>query len=301
MKKILVLVMLSLTAGTAVAQQDPLYAQYLNNPFVLNPAYTGLTNNLNISASYRQQWTGIEGNPTTLNINGHISLLDNMGAGLMVISDKIGVTAVNEIYASYAYRIPVASDKWLSFGLQGGMINFRTRNTELAVLHPNDPIFSGDISESKPGIGAGVILTGEKFFIGLSVPRMLKTKSSAGGLDATLYTQHLYTMASYLFDINEHFRFKPSVLAKVVKGAPASVDVNAAAILNERYTVGLLTRNFTTYGVFLQALIKDTFFMGYTMEIPTSNSVGSSFSTHEITLGLRLNVLQSHQNGISNF
>ena len=110
----------------AVAQQDPLYSQYINNPFVLNPAYAGLTNNLNTAVSYRQQWAGFEGSPKTFNANGHISLFDNkMGAGLMLISDKIGYTTTNEVLGSYSYRIRVTEDKILSFGLQAGMVNYQ--------------------------------------------------------------------------------------------------------------------------------------------------------------------------------
>jgi type IX secretion system PorP/SprF family membrane protein len=302
MKKLFIFLMCCATFP-AIAQQDPLYSQYINNPFVLNPAYAGMTNNLNASISYRQQWSGFEGSPTTINANGHISLSDNkMGTGLMVVSDKIGTTSVMEAYGSYAYRIKIASDKTLSFGLQAGLINYQTENSKLNLQNPDDPLFSRETSESKPSFGAGVILASDKFFIGLSVPRMLPTKTSAGGFEPTLYTQHFYAMGSYLFFINERMRFKPSVLARVVSGAPASVDLNAALILHQNYTAGLLTRNFSTYGVFVQALIKNSFRFGYTFEIPTNQSVGTNFSTHEITLGIRLNVLSFHANdGVTSF
>ena len=286
-----------LVTQAAIAQQDPLYSQYINNPFVLNPAYAGLTNNLNTAISYRQQWTGYDGNPTTINANGHISLAGNkMGAGLMIVSDQIGATSVNEVYGSYSYRIKVASDKTLSFGLQAGYINYKTENSKLALADPGDPLFSGETNAGKPSIGSGVILTSDRFFIGLSVPRMLKTTANAGGFNTELYTQHFYAMGSYIFFLNERMRFKPSVLAKVVSGAPASVDLNAAVIFYENYTAGLLTRNFSTYGLFLQAIIKNSFRFGYALEVPTNNSVGTNFSTHEITVGFRLNVLPFHEN-----
>ena len=296
MKRISTLLIACIATGSmAFAQQDPLYSQYLNNPFVLNPAYTGLTNNLDASVSYRQQWAGFEGSPTTINANGHISLKDNsMGAGLMIISDKIGATTVNEIYGSYAYRISVASGETLAFGLQAGLVNFKTENSELTLMDSNDPSFIGGTSESKPSIGAGLILTSDKFFIGLSVPRMLKVKTNVDGSDLTAYTQHVYAMGSYIFFVSDRLRFRPSVLAKLVSGAPASIDLNAALILHEKYTAGILTRNFSTYGIFLQAMIKDSFRFGYAMEVPTNKSVGTQFTTHEITLGLRLKVLQFH-------
>lgn len=300
--KIIFTLLTVLAISQVAAQQDPLYAQYTNNPFVLNPAYAGLNNNLNASLSYRQQWTGFEGSPVTINANAHTSLLNStMGAGLMIISDQIGITSVNEVYASYVYRINITNDKKLSFGLQAGLINFKTKNADLNIQDPNDPFFSGETNETKPGIGSGIILTGEKFFIGLSVPRMLKTKTDAGEVDLTLFTQHFYAMTSYMFFVSDRIGFKPSVLAKIVEGAPASMDINAAVILNGNYTVGFLTRNFSTYGVFLQALIKKSLLLGYAMEMPTNASVGPQFFTHEITLGLRLNLLPSHTGGATSF
>lgn len=38
----------------AQAQIDPLYAQYLNNPLLINPAYSGLNNNFTASATLQK-------------------------------------------------------------------------------------------------------------------------------------------------------------------------------------------------------------------------------------------------------
>jgi type IX secretion system PorP/SprF family membrane protein len=295
MKRVSLLLVICFTATMASAQQDPLYAQYMTNPFVLNPAYAGMTNNLNASLSYRQQWAGFDGSPVTINANGHISLFANtMGVGVMVISDKIGATSVNEVYGSYSYRIRVASDKTLAFGLQAGLINFKTQNSKLTIQDPNDPLFMGETTDIKPGLGAGILITSSNFFVGFSVPRMLRAKTDAGDSELTAYTRHAYAMGSYLFFVSDRIRFRPSLLAKIVGGAPVSVDINASMILHENYSAGVLTRNFATYGILLQAMIKNSFRLGYAMELPTNKSVGAHFSTHEITVGLRLNVLQFH-------
>src|SRR5579871_3854385 len=114
MKNILLLGMICTCACQSIAQQDPLYSQYINNPFVINPAYAGLTDNLNLSLSYRSQWTGLDGSPKTVNANGHISLLDNrVGAGLMIVSDQIGNSTTNEVFGSYSYRVHVTRNKIL--------------------------------------------------------------------------------------------------------------------------------------------------------------------------------------------
>ncbi len=285
------------------AQQDPLYSQYLSNPFVLNPAYAGLTDNLNLSLSYRTQWTGFEGSPKTINANGHISLASNkMGAGLMVLSDQIGNSTTNEVFGGYSYRINMTDNKILSFGLQAGLANYQINNTKARQYDPGDPLFQGNNSETKPSFGFGVILKSDKFFVSVSVPRMLRTTLEAQGLQSSLYTQHYYLMGSYLFFLSERIRFKPATLLKWVDGAPLSVDLNASLIIHENYQAGVLTRNFNTYGIFVQALLKDSFRLGYTFEVPTGSSVGSNFTSHEITLGFRMNVLSFHANsGVLSF
>ncbi len=282
---------------TLSAQQDPLYSQYLNNPFVLNPAYAGLTNNLNLSLSYRNQWAGFEGSPKTINANGHISLLNNkMGAGLMVVSDRIGNSSINEVFGSYSYRVNISEDKILSFGLQAGFANYQIDNSKSNPFHKDDDLFMGNFSEMKPGFGFGAILKSDNFFVGLSVPRMLRTTLETQGLQSSLYTQHYYLMGSYLFFLSERIRFKPSALLKLVRGAPVSIDLNASLLIYERYQAGMLTRNFNTYGIFLQALLTDSFRFGYTFEVPTGSSVGANFTSHEITLGFRMNVWSFHSN-----
>jgi type IX secretion system PorP/SprF family membrane protein len=303
MKKLILLFIVLCPGSRVLAQQDPLYSQYITNPFILNPAYAGLTNNLNMAVNYRNQWSGMEGGPKTINANGHISLSNNkMGAGMMLVSDQIGGNTITEVLGSYSYRIQLTSDKILSFGLQGGFANYKIDNSKVTPYDKTDPNFQGTYSETKPSIGFGLILKNDKFFVGFSVPRMLESTFDAQGVQNSLYSRHYYVTGSYLFFVSERIRFKPSAMLKLVSGAPASIDLNASLILHENYQAGVLTRNFNTYGLFLQAMVKDHFRIGYVFEVPTGTSVGTNFSTHEITVGVSLNALRFHSNsGVLSF
>jgi type IX secretion system PorP/SprF family membrane protein len=278
------------------AQQDPLYSQYINNPFTINPAYAGFPNILTASVSYRQQWNGLEGDPQTINANLHTSLLQNkMGAGLMIISDRLGGTKTTEAFSSIRYRINITNSKIFSFGMQAGFTNYQFDNTAVNIYDQGDTFFKGAVNEIKPNIGFGAILSDDRFFVGLSVPRILKsTIEASGGLQNSLYTQHYYLMGSYIFIASERVRIKPSALIKLVEGAPASLDLNAAIIFNQNYQAGILTRNFNTYGISLMGIFS-SFRFGYVMEVPTEKSVGTNFSTHELTVGFRTKIF-SFQN-----
>lgn len=301
--KNLMIIPLVLICGCAMAQQDPLYAQYINNPFVINPAYAGYTKDLNVTVSYRHQWAGLEGSPQTFNANGHLSLFDNrMATGFTVVSDKIGSSSTTEFIASYAYRIRIDNNKTLSFGLQAGAINYNIDNSKVTPFDAGDPLLEGSVSEFDPTIGAGLILSSHTFFLGLSVPRMLKSNLEENGFSAAVYTQHYYAMGSYLFFLTDRLRLKPSAMVKLVPDAPTSVDLNATLILYERYQAGILTRNFNTYGILLQGIFGNGLRVGYVFEVPTGSSVGANFTTHELTIGFRTALFSFHEdNAVMSF
>ncbi|RYF67477.1 MAG: type IX secretion system membrane protein PorP/SprF, partial [Cytophagaceae bacterium] len=65
------LLMLSFKAN---AQQDPGFTQYMYNPLVINPGYTGSTGTLEAVLLHRSQWVGIEGAPETQSFTVHSPL-----------------------------------------------------------------------------------------------------------------------------------------------------------------------------------------------------------------------------------
>jgi type IX secretion system PorP/SprF family membrane protein len=302
MKKLLLLTAYVLViCTTAKAQIDPLYAQYLNNPLLINPAYAGLNNNLNAGVSYRKQWAGFEGSPTTFNVNAHTSLFDNrMGVGLMVVKDNVGVNSNTEIHGTYAYRIDL-DQKYFSFGLQAGVISYKGNYNDLNPYDPQDPAFMEVQNITKPSFGAGVILHSERYFIGLSIPRMLKAKVTVDDIESQLYSQHFYAMGAYTFYLNEHIRLKPSVLLKSVKGSPISTDVNFSATFEEKITAGIYTRNLNAYGLMGQIKFGGSYRFGYAFEVPSGNSVGARFTTHELSFGLNMAVFSFHSTSLTNF
>jgi type IX secretion system PorP/SprF family membrane protein len=302
MKKYLLL--FTFAAGfmvSAHAQVDPLYAQYLNNPLLINPAYSGLNNNLNASLTYRKQWAGFDGSPSTVNASGHTSLFDNkVGVGAIMMQDVAGSNKNFEFHATGAYRIDL-NEKFISFGLQAGFVNYRTTTDGLNPADPTAPEFSENQSYSKPTFGVGAILHSERYFIGMSVPRMLKPQATINGISTDLYNQHFYFTGAYVVYLTPRIRLKPAMLLKGVKGAPASLDLNFSANLDEKITAGIFTRNFNTYGLMGQLKLKDKLRFGYAFEVPTNKSVGVNYTSHELMVGINLSVFSFHTTSITNF
>ena len=93
--------------------------------------------------------------------------------------------------------------------------------------------------------------------------------------------------------LSETIRFKPSVLVRATKGAPFSADVNASFTLKEHFTGGIFTRNFNSYGLLLQASIKN-FKFGYVFELPASPASSLNFISQEITCGMAFGLFTYH-------
>ncbi len=233
--------------------------------------------------------------PTTINFSSHLSVYRNQaGVGLMVIQDKLGDTKNTEFQGVFSYKIPV-NKAWLSFGMQTGFIRYETDPSLLTIRDPGDPAFN-QLTETKFNTGVGLLLKNDNYMVGISVPRLLPATVSQGGQSIELYKQTYYLFGSYAWLINENVRFKPSVLMRATQGSPLSFDVNASFTFKELYTAGLFTRNFNTYGLLTQVMV-GKFRFGYIFELPTGSS-NLNFTTHEITVGLGIDVLRFHDRGL---
>lgn len=275
------------------AQQDPIYAQYLNNPLTINPAYAGINNQFSARVQARTQWAGIEANPQTFNFSGNMSIVQNkMGVGLVVLHDQLGDIRNIEVAVPISYKIKF-NDTYLSFGMQAGIVNQNNNPDALTIRDAGDQAFAS-FSEISFNLGAGLMLKNDKFRVGLSVPRLIPAKfTTLDGTPIELYKQHYYLFGSYTFMMNEKLWFRPSVLLRGTQGAPISLDLNPTFTFREFYSAGIFTRNFKTYGALVQMLYNN-FHLGYVFELPGSKDSSLRFTSHEITFGLSIGVLTYH-------
>lgn len=283
------------------AQQDPLYSQYLTTPLLINPAYTGYSRNLSGSVSYRKQWANFDGSPETFNASGQLALADNrMGLGVILLQDKIGSDNTTEMQFTYGYHVPLRNDLNLSFGLQGGFVNYRTDYSGL-IINPDDPRFSNQ-SEWRPTIGAGIMVSSENLLLAASMPKMLKRSSDADSIATGLYNQNFYLLGAYVWQMNYRLKFKPWVLLRGENNAKISYDAGVAMTADNSYTLALFTRDLGTLGFMAQIELGDHFRFGYVFELPTGQSVGTRFTTHEVMLGARMRLFRFHDiSSIRNF
>lgn len=287
----IIMILVLVISKRSFAQQDPLYSQYYFNQQVINPAYTGIHGNTNISAISRVQWLGgVEGNPITNTLAAQTALVNGkVGLGVLFVQDKLGVANNFEAHITYSYKI-IWADKVFSFGLQTGLISVNYNFDDLNLKDISDPAFQGGSQTgTKPNFGAGVALMSDNYFIGISVPRMLNSEFGDGVTSNLRYKRHFYGSFAYLLNINSILKLKPSVLIRAVEGAPISYDVTAMMLINNLFWAGAFTRDFNSIGLIFQFDYKNAYRFGYNFELPVLKGTGlSRFSTHEFLLSLDL-------------
>lgn len=99
MNKYLLLIILLVTGLTgARAQYDSQLSQYFMALGYYNPAYAGVTGDLNMLALSRLQYVGIDGAPTSFFINADMPLKigkTNHGIGMVVFTEGTGFSSTH--------------------------------------------------------------------------------------------------------------------------------------------------------------------------------------------------------------
>lgn len=279
--------------AVSFAQQDAQYTQYMYNTSVVNPAYTGSRETLNIFGLHRTQWIGLEGAPSSNNFSISSPIGKNVGLGLTVVNDKIGPTSENNFAVDFSYGFNVSENYKLSFGLKGSANILNVDFTKLDIYNPADPRFQHNIDNRfTPNIGAGIYLNSDKSYLGLSIPYLLESKHYDGtAINSSFIAsekKHFYLIAGHVFNVNDNLQFKPSVLTKVVQGAPLQVDLSGNFLINKKFSAGVAYRVNASFSALAGFQVSNSIFIGYAYDRETTNLANYNSGSHEFFLRFEL-------------
>lgn len=272
------------------AQQTPHYTQYLYNMQVLNPAFVGANADLSISVLSRQQWVGVQGAPetNTFSINGRT--YNGLGFGATVINDKIGLSNSTNVNLDASYTIPTSKYGRLSFGLKGGM-TFFSNNLSNGITPDND-IYASNTGKFS-NIGFGGLFYNNKFFVGLSVPNLLKSSQfityETFNKNARLSNSNFFLVAGAIYNLSNNFKIKPTTIIKYNTTVPISIDFNSNFIYKNKIETGLSYRYNNSMSAMFALIIKEKFRIGYSYDSKLVN-YGDNLSSHELILRFDLDL-----------
>ncbi|WP_299436356.1 type IX secretion system membrane protein PorP/SprF [uncultured Maribacter sp.] len=281
LSKILFFGCIFLTSLSSKAQQLPQFTQYMYNTISVNPAYAGSRETLNVTALHRNQWAGLEGNPRTNTLSIHTPLRDErIGLGLSYINDRLGDESTNYIYGDFSYSVFLNRKVKMSFGLKAGFSNYTLSNPDIT-----DPFFNDNFNSWNPNFGAGVFVGSNRWYAGFSSPRILNTDLNEGEFKA-IERNSYYAIGGLVLDMSETLKFKPTVISKFTNGAPATFDVTANFLFNEKFWIGASYRfnDASNFGAMMDYQISKDIRIGYAYDLPTSTIKPYTGGTHEIIL-----------------
>jgi len=291
MKKIFLAIVLFCNLSV-MAQQDPLFSQYMFNKLLVNPGYAGSTETFSVDLLNRYQWVGIDGAPRTTTLAAHALLGDNVGLGGYIYRDELGPTINQGAMATYSYRI-MTRYGWLSFGIQGGIKYFDFDWNAITTEYPDIAFDPVDIRHITPDINLGIYYYAPKFFAGISSKQLLENEygsftTSDGQSSFSRLSRHFYLMTGMVFPLNDRMAFRPSIMGKYVDNAPVQFDFNASLIFNDVFWIGAAFRTEKAVVFLTEFNIARGFRLGYSFDLYLNELQLHNNGSHEFRLGFDL-------------
>ena len=266
------------------AQQEPMYSQYMLNMTQVNPAYVGNRATNNITTLYRKQWVNVDGAPITSSISwDKRKKLSNVGYGLQLYNDRLGIETSTGFQAFYSYHVPF-KHATLSLGLSAGVLNYRADFSKTSTSGISDPLFLENVNGWLPSAGVGALFATKHWYVGLSSPSILNTKIDLYGNQLMNPSSHYFLTTGYIFNVTEILKVKPSVLLKAVNGAPLAYDFNLNLWINDIVGLGGSYRVKDSFVGMVEIQITREFRLGYAYDYNISMLKTYSIGTHELML-----------------
>lgn len=294
-----VIFFISIVLGiSSYGQQDAQYTQYMYNTVSVNPGYAGSRGHISMAALHRSQWMGLEGAPVTQTFNVHSPIgYRGVGLGLSIVNDEIGPTSETNFDVDFSYTIWTSTEGRISFGLKASASLLDIRFSELNQF-TTDPTLQQDIDNRlTPNIGAGVYYHTNKYYVGVSVPRILETSHFQETTLSTAKEQmNFYMIAGYVLDLNPFLKFKPTILTKVIQGAPLQLDLSANFMLNEKFILGAAYRWDAAFSGMAGFNISKKFLVGIAYDKETTELGSAAFNDGSFEVIFRYDFISTKNN-----
>jgi type IX secretion system PorP/SprF family membrane protein len=311
--KLYILLVFMALGGVAAAQQQPVYSQYMLNPYLLNPAIAGYQGITDFNLTAREQWLGYSDGPSTYALSGQTRILKTsfrnrsrmiknkvrrrrpsgrVGVGAYVFNDMNGSIRRTGFQGTYAYHIYVRDIQY-SAGVSLSAFQFKADVANEDLFDPND-IWFNSVAKSNfsPDANIGFLVSGDSFYAGLSATSMFQSVIQFGsGSTERAYRlrRHYYLMGGYTFqEQRADFAFEPSLMLTFTERLSWSLDINFRTYYKENYWAGLSFRTTKTI-ITMFGMNYQNFYIGYAFDLSYGDVTSfNRMGSHEIMIGMRL-------------
>jgi len=322
MKKLVLYIALVLLSFSIMAQQKGQYSQYQNNPYIINPAFTGIYDYLDLNVSYRRQWNGFKDAPQTYYVSAHKTLnkrpknyrmssmrismpdqFDNLfhearrkvvhSLGGTIMSEQFGPFRKTLGAISYAAHFPLSKDYNLGLGMsfQSYKLLFDRNmvDLEIEIDLTVDGFDSKYNSRTIQDANFGFVIYSKKLYFAYTADQILQNSLISIDKELTPTTTIINTLfAGYRFKLNKKINFIPSLLARYSINSPYTFNANVKFEVAKRFWFGLSYRDEDSVIGLFGLVINDVFKVSYSYDYTLSDLNKYNSGSHEIILGFKV-------------
>ncbi|MCP4411125.1 MAG: type IX secretion system membrane protein PorP/SprF [Gammaproteobacteria bacterium] len=273
------------------SQEFELQNFYTQEPYLINPAYSGSDDQLQLFMAARAQWIGIDNSPVSKYAGAHMALYDHVGVGAYVIMNTEGLIKKNMVKLSYAYHMFFSGYRRFSFGLSGGVLQ-KEIDTRMIVGDSEYDAVLGYYGRNRYRFytDLGFIYTERNFTMSLSFPELFISKDLHRDeiTDQKWISSKINLYTAYLYKVNDYFKIKPSLLFRHLDNFIFRNKVDMEFIYKDLMNVNLIYTIgqglFTSVG--LRVLPNLDLYYGYGSSYFHSGKI--STGTHEAMIKYRI-------------
>lgn len=268
-------------------QQNPLSSFFWNNDQYYSPAKTGLNYKHKATATYRNQWDGINGAPGAIFGQYGYQINDQNGLGVNLLYTKIGYSSLSTGMLNYAYHLRLKNDHKLSFGGGLGITSVETDGYWITPQTGNDPYIVNPSRSTALDTKIGVNYSSKKLSVGLGMNHLLESSIPLSSSTSYNLARHFYFDGKYDIQVVENLDLTPQILFRSDFNFH-SFDVNLLATLKNKYWLGISYRTEDAIIGMIGWDIFEKYRVGYAYDHPIKNTYAVTRGSHEITLGFLL-------------
>jgi type IX secretion system PorP/SprF family membrane protein len=225
--------------------------------------------------------------PKTFYLTANKQLPNGFGIGGVLFQDKTGAYSTTSFEFSGASHIAISRKQSVAFGLSGIGTQYVFDLSNAVVQDPNDVALGGGVRQSSFtfNANAGMMLYGQNYFFGVSVPYVFQPKLNFGnGNINERVVRHYQLMGSYEFRLTKDLGLSTSVFSRFTELTPMQVDLNAMLNYQRDFCFGLTYRPKAAWAAMLGWKFEG-YSIWYSYEMNTGIAQALGFSSHEFTLG----------------
>ena len=306
-----------------MAQQAPIYSQYVLNEFIVNPSVAGIDGMTSINLTGRKQWIGVEHAPETYLVSASTRILKapktfkiertrkktrfrrpskgRVGLGASIIKDRNGAVNRTGLNLSYAYHIHRLDDLFSlgfsfliqQFNIDPDLAQFNISGFDLPDIEI-DPAerFLGK-SSYIPDAAFGINYSKVGLSMGLSVFHLFQSPVKFGS--ESINSKQLKQIRQYnligsyreVTASNYKWEYEPSVIIRFNEAMQFSADFSWRMIYNKEYWAGASIRTSGDF-VLLMGIKFHKFYFGYSFDYGFNQISKQSYGSHEVLLAVKL-------------